>query len=129
MALLIPRRNPTFGTTTKRPLMLNGSTPRYSSLQEFVPYCLSEHQDPTCRMLHFTGTGLIALWIVLAVVTQNTWWLILIPLVGHGFASVGHTFLERIEPATFEFPFYRLAGDLNLFLRLHPGSKPFRPKA
>ncbi|MCB0779531.1 MAG: DUF962 domain-containing protein, partial [Flavobacteriales bacterium] len=44
----------------------DSSGTRYRSLKEFYPFYLSEHQDTTCRVLHFIGTGLIALWIALA---------------------------------------------------------------
>jgi len=30
----------------------------FKSLKEFYPYYLSEHQNITCRRLHFVGTSL-----------------------------------------------------------------------
>ena len=105
----------------------NTSTDRYTSLKEFFPFYLKEHQDPTSRVLHFIGTALIVVWIILAVVTSNAWWLVLIPIGGYGFAWVGHAFFERNKPATFQYPLYSLASDLILFWRLLTGRERFRP--
>ena len=100
---------------------------RFTSLRDFLPYYLSEHQHPTSRLLHFVGTALIALWIVLAIVLGNAWWLVLIPIGGYGFAWVGHAFFERNKPATFQYPLYSLASDFILFWRLLTGKERFRP--
>ena len=107
-----------------------GSRPngkRYATLKEFFPHYLSEHQNATSRVLHFIGTALIGLWIVLAVITGNLWWLVLVPVGGYGFAWVGHAFFERNKPATFQYPFYSLASDFILFWRLLIGQERFRP--
>ena len=105
----------------------NTSTDRYTSLKEFFPFYLKEHQDPTSRVLHFIGTALIVVWIILAVVTSNAWWLVLIPIGGYGFAWVGHAFFERNKPATFRYPLYSLASVFILFWRLLTGRERFRP--
>ncbi len=41
--------------------------------------------------------------------------LFLIPVVGYGFAWVGHAFFEKNKPATFTYPFYSLASDFLMF--------------
>ena len=38
-----------------------------------------------------------------------------IPLVGYGFAWVGHFFFEKNRPATFKHPLYSLMGDWVMF--------------
>jgi hypothetical protein len=38
-------------------------------------------------------------------------WLWAIPLLGYGFAWVGHFFFEKNKPATFKYPLYSLLGD------------------
>ncbi len=87
----------------------------YRSFAEFYPYYLSEHRNQTCRRLHFVGTGLALLLLLLAFVT-STWSLLLaVPLVGYGFAWVGHAVFERNRPATFRHPVYGLMGDLAMF--------------
>jgi hypothetical protein len=44
---------------------------KYQSLKEFYPYYLSEHQNPTSRLLHFVGTGLVLVVLVLAIALEN----------------------------------------------------------
>lgn len=105
------------------------SDERFRTLKEFYPFYLTEHRKTATRLLHFIGTGLIAVWIVLAVATGNAWWLILIPLAGYGFAWVGHFFFEKNRPATFQYPGYSLASDFILFWHLLTGREKFSSKA
>jgi hypothetical protein len=101
---------------------------RFNSLKEFYPYYLSEHQDPTCRRLHFIGTALLFFILGAAIFYGNYWILLLIPVVGYGFAWVGHFFFEKNKPATFKYPFYSLASDFVLFYDLLTGKQKFNPK-
>jgi hypothetical protein len=39
----------------------------------------------------------------------------LIPLIGYGFAWVGHFFYEHNKPATFQYPFYSFMADWVMF--------------
>lgn len=100
----------------------------FKSLKEFYPYYLSEHQHPTSRRLHFIGTALLFLILAAAIYLSNYWILFLIPLVGYGFAWVGHFFFEKNKPATFKYPFYSLASDFVLFYHLMIGKEKFTPK-
>jgi hypothetical protein len=84
---------------------------QYSSFAEFYPHYLQEHSNLTCRRLHFAGTWLVVLIAILAIVAANAWWLLLMPVVGYGFAWVGHYFFEHNRPATFRYPLYSLMGD------------------
>jgi hypothetical protein len=101
---------------------------KYSSLKEFYPYYLSEHQNPTCRKLHFVGTALLFFILAAAIYFSNYWLLFLIPLVGYGFAWVGHFFYEKNKPATFKYPFFSLASDFILFFDLLTGKERFSSK-
>lgn len=100
---------------------------RYTSLKEFYPYYLEEHQHPICRILHFTGTSLIFFILAWVLYTQTWWGFILIPLTGYGFAWVGHFFFEKNKPATFQYPGYSLASDFILFWDLLTGKEKFNP--
>ncbi|MGL4899660.1 MAG: Mpo1-like protein, partial [Shewanella sp.] len=73
---------------------------RYRSFGEFYPFYLSQHQHPVCRQLHFIGSSLVLLLLGVALVTQTVWLMWLIPIVGYGFAWVGHFVFERNQPAT-----------------------------
>ncbi len=108
--------------------MTDDSKPRgFRSLREFYPFYLSEHQHPWSRVLHFTGTSLILVWLAMAAALRNPWCLMLIPLAGYGFAWVGHFFFERNKPATFRHPLYSLASDFKLWWELLIGKERFRP--
>ena len=100
----------------------------FKSLKEIYPYYLSEHQHPTSRRLHFIGTALLFLILAAAIYLSNYWILWLIPIVGYGFAWVGHFFFEKNKPATFKYPFYSLASDFILFYHLMIGNEKFTPK-
>ncbi|HYK77579.1 MAG TPA: DUF962 domain-containing protein [Daejeonella sp.] len=98
---------------------------RITSLKEFYTFYLSEHSNKTSRILHFTGTLLVILLIPAAIMLKNAWLLLLIPLVGYGFAWVGHFFFEKNKPATFQYPGYSLASDFILFWDLLTGKQKF----
>ena len=49
--------------------------------------------------------------IAFTVFTQQWMFLWALPLVGYGFAWVGHFFFEKNKPATFKNPLYSLWGD------------------
>ena len=100
---------------------------RYSSLKEFYPFYLTEHSNTTSRALHFTGTFLIFIVLIVSVIMQKWWWLFFIPVVGYGFAWVGHFFFEKNKPATFQYPFYSLASDFILFFSILSGKRKINP--
>ncbi len=101
---------------------------KYKSFKEFYPYYLSEHQDPTCRKLHFTGTALLLAILAWALITQTYWGLSLIPVVGYGFAWSGHFFFEKNKPATFTYPLWSLASDFKMFFQILIGKQPINPQ-
>ncbi len=101
----------------------------FTTLKEFYPYYLKEHQHPTCRVLHFVGTALIFLILISGLVSGNFIWLLSIPVVGYGFAWVGHFFFEKNKPATFQYPFFSLASDFILFYDLLTGKEKFKKNA
>ena len=104
------------------------NTHRYTSLKEFYPYYLTEHQNSTCRILHFVGTGLLFVITGLALFYSNYLLLWLLPVVGYAFAWVGHFFFEKNKPATFQYPFYSLASDFLMFWDLLTGKEKFDVK-
>lgn len=84
---------------------------RFNSFQEFYPYYLKEHSNPRCRALHYIGSMLVVALLLFSVLTQHWQWLWLLPVIGYGFAWLGHGIFERNTPATFKHPFYSLAAD------------------
>ncbi len=87
----------------------------FSSFREFYPYYLAEHRNVQCRRLHFVGSWIVLMVIGAAMWTANPWLLLLMPVVGYGFAWAGHFLFEKNRPATFKHPFYSLAGDWVMF--------------
>jgi hypothetical protein len=88
---------------------------RYASFREFYPFYLSEHSHRICRRLHFVGSLLVIFVVLLALAKGDARWLWLAPVVGYGFAWIGHFFYEKNRPATFQHPLYSLAGDWVMF--------------
>ena len=94
---------------------------KYKSFWSFYPYYLTEHSDFTNRTLHFIGTALLLIILIIAIVIQKWWMLALIPVVGYGFAWVGHFFIEKNKPATFTYPLYSLGSDFVMFWHILTG--------
>jgi hypothetical protein len=101
---------------------------RIKTLKEFYPYYLSEHQHPVSRILHFSGTALLLILLIYSLVTEKYTLIWLVPLLGYGFAWVGHYFFEKNKPATFRYPFYSLASDFMMFYDLITGKIRFYDK-
>lgn len=100
----------------------------YQSLKEFYPFYLSEHRNATCRVLHFIGTSLVVLSFLGFLISLNYRFLLAMPLLGYGFAWLGHFFFEKNKPATFQYPAYSLASDFLLFFDLVRGRESFNPE-
>lgn len=97
------------------------SEERYQSFDAFWPFYLSQHAHPTNRALHFVGTtGVIAV-AAAAVVTLNPALLVAAPILGYGFAWVGHFGVERNRPATFQYPLWSLRGDFKMYALMWTG--------
>lgn len=94
---------------------------KYKSFWSFYPYYLTEHSDFTNRTLHFIGTALLLIILIIAIAIQKWWMLALIPVVGYGFAWVGHFFIEKNKPATFTYPLYSLGSDFVMFWHILTG--------
>ncbi|WP_241974279.1 DUF962 domain-containing protein [Aliidiomarina minuta] len=84
---------------------------QFNSFKEFYPYYLAEHSNQVCRALHYIGSTLVLLIILLAIVLAQPWWLLLVPVAGYGFAWLGHFAFEHNRPATFKHPWYSFIAD------------------
>src|SRR5262245_52297107 len=97
----------------------------YARFRDFYPFYLSEHRDRTCRRLHVVGTSLVLATFGYAIATGKLALLWFLPVIGYGFAWIGHFFFERNRPATFRHPFYSLAGDFVMFRDVLTGRIPW----
>ncbi|MDV2446172.1 hypothetical protein CMU93_01490 [Elizabethkingia anophelis] len=92
----------------------------------FYSFYLTKHKDYTCRVLHFTGTALVFTILLYALFSKEYYLLWFVPVVGYGFAWVGHAFFERNKPATFTYPLWSLISDFKLFFELLIGKQKFK---
>lgn len=92
---------------------------------EFWLTYLRAHRRPQTRALHYVGSTLALICILMAAGRLDWRWLIAAPLVGYAMAWVAHFGVEGNRPATFGHPLLSLASDFRmLFLfvtgRLRP---------
>jgi hypothetical protein len=101
------------------------SRERFRTFADFYPFYLGEHASRVSRRLHFTGTSIAFVLLVVAL-ANKIWWLPLAALLqGYAFAWVGHFFFERNKPATFKYPLFSFLGDLRLWWEIISGKIPF----
>lgn len=86
-------------------------TDGFQSFDEFYPFYLQEHSDDTCRRMHFIGSTIVLGILAYVIYSGSLIYLLTIPVVGYGFAWVGHFFFEKNKPATFKYPLYSFMGD------------------
>jgi len=94
---------------------------RFKSFAEFWPYYLREHSQSTTRVLHGVGI-LAALTVAAAVIAIGKWWLFPLALLpGYGLAWIGHYFIEKNRPATFDYPLWSFMGDWKMLALMLTG--------
>ncbi len=93
------------------------------SFEEFWPFYVSQHMNPTCRALHVVGTsiGLAHLPFVPvfppAMVSGLAW--------GYGLSWVGHFAFEKNKPASWSSPksaLWSFMGDMRMLRRTLNGT-------
>ena len=87
------------------------------SFRDFWPYYMSQHQDPTCRLMHFVGTTLGKLCIVGAFFV-SPWLLLAAPVIGYLFAWIGHFAFEKNKPASWfsaKYAAWSFRGDMKMW--------------
>ena len=98
---------------------------QYKTLDEFYPFYLSEHSNPTNKRLHFIGTGLSLCLLIYFLLTAQFLKIPLILLIGYGFAWIGHYIFEKNRPATFQYPLYSFICDFKMFFDILRGRVRF----
>ncbi len=96
-------------------MVQSNPVPRLKSFEEFWPFYVREHSHPTNRTLHFIGStlGLVCLMVLLG--TGVLWFFPLGLVIGYGFAWVGHFFIERNKPASFKYPLWSFRADWKMW--------------
>jgi len=96
------------------------TTPRldkrqFASFKDFYPFYLNEHRNRVCRRLHVVGLFLVLVLLLYIFLSRHWLLILLVPVVGYGFAWTGHFFFEKNKPATFVHPLYSFIGDWVMF--------------
>lgn len=91
--------------------MVQSAVQNFESFDAFYPFYLGEHSNQICRRLHVVGTLATITVFAIAVLTRQWLLLVALPVVGYGFAWVGHYYFEHNRPATFEHPIYSFLAD------------------
>lgn len=86
----------------------------FRSFAEFYPFYLSQHRNPTCRMLHVVGTVVMVVVVAWLAFTGAFAWIPLALLIPYPPGWVGHFVFEHNRPASFRWPFYSMLGDLTM---------------
>lgn len=86
----------------------------FESYAEFWPFYLREHGKPETRALHYVGSIASVIVMIWAIATQAWWWLLAVPIFGYGPAWIGHFFLEKNKPASFQAPLWSLISDYRM---------------
>lgn len=94
---------------------------QFKNFRSFYQYYLTEHKNPVSRNLHFIGTALVIIFLIVGIISGQWVLFIIIPLSGYGFAWFGHYFFEKNKPATFQYPFYSLLSDFVMFWHILTG--------
>ena len=92
---------------------INNANPQ--TFDEFFPLYLEAHSSKVNRWLHFIGTTLALAIAAAALITSNYYLLLLAPLVGYGFAWIGHFFVESNIPASYGKPLWSFRGDFKMY--------------
>ncbi len=88
---------------------------RITTYREFWPVYVRQHSRPGTRLLHFVGTSAALALIAVAAALPQPWFLLAVPLCGYFFAWIGHLFVEKNRPATFDYPVFSLIGDFHMY--------------
>lgn len=96
---------------------------RIKTYSEFYKFYLTEHQNKVSRRLHFIGTALVFLEVVLLSYYHHWEMWYVLPITGYFFAWVGHFFFEKNKPATFKYPLWSLLSDFKLFFEFLLGKQ------
>ena len=98
---------------------------KYRNFAEFYPFYLGEHSRRITRRLHFVGSSLGLVCLVMLVLTRNLRWLPAGLACGYGFAWFAHIAFEKNRPATFRLPLYSFMGDWKMFWQILTGRISF----
>ncbi len=96
------------------------SEKRIETWGEFWPFYVREHSSPACRALHFIGSSLSLIMLATGIF-YSPWLILAAPIVGYGFAWIGHFFIEKNKPASFKYPLWSFLADWKMWAMMLTG--------
>ncbi len=91
---------------------------KIETFEEFWDFYVGEHKNKANRILHFIGTTSAVGCLAGALLTRKRWLALVAPVVGYGFAWVGHFFVEGNKPASFKYPLWSLQADFKMWWKM-----------
>jgi hypothetical protein len=95
---------------------------RYTTLDEFWPYYISQHRKPLTRTLHFIGNTNLFFWLLLALVRRSPRLLMFAVVSSYALAWIGHFGVEKNKPATFDYPILSAFADMRMYWHMLNGT-------
>jgi hypothetical protein len=94
---------------------------KITNYSDFWDFYVSEHSNSFNRFLHLIGTSLaipLLFWFLL-----NEMWLYtpLCLVCGYGFSWIGHFFIEKNKPASFQYPLWSFISDYVMIFHMLTG--------
>ncbi len=87
----------------------------FSTFENFWSFYVSQHSKAGTRAFHFVGTTIGLVSLVSAIgsgrLVLPVWGLVL----SYGLAWIGHFFVEKNRPATFQHPWWSFLGDMRMY--------------
>jgi len=94
---------------------------KIKTFKVFYKFYLIEHKNKISRLLHVVGTTIVLAIFLTSLYHGQPKLLIFLPIVGYGFAWVGHFFFEKNKPATFKYPLWSLKADFVMWYAILSG--------
>ena len=91
---------------------------------EFWPYYLRQHSTANGRRLHYLGSTLALVSLIMSIILQMPALLLVALVSGYGPAWIAHFFIEKNRPATFTYPFWSLFSDFRMYAIWISGRMP-----
>lgn len=88
---------------------------RFVTFADFWPFYVGQHRRFGTRVLHFAGTTLGLLGLARAIAAGQPFFLLWGLVGSYGLAWIGHFFVEKNRPATFQYPFWSFLGDFKMY--------------
>jgi len=101
---------PTLQSTNNFPLITTKA-----EFESFYSFYLSQHQNISCRRLHFVGSSFGLIGLATTINTGKISPLLKGITVGYACAWVGHFFFEKNKPATFKYPLQSFSSDFRMY--------------